>query len=145
MINIVKLHRYNQDIIQSLSICTIIDCDNNPLFTSIALERGWLGNRTDVSCIPSGTYEVVLEWSDKFQTKLWEVKGVPNRTECKFHSANYWNQLNGCISLGRRPRFLNSDRYLDVTGSKNTMKDFHRVLKNETKFTLVITTEPNIF
>ncbi|WP_372744295.1 DUF5675 family protein [Lutibacter sp.] len=142
---LIKLHRYSQDQNQSLSTTVILDDSNNPLYSSITLERGWRNNKQGESCIPAGVYDVVLEYSPKFKKDLWEIKNVPNRSECKFHSANYWHQLNGCIAPGRRPKYLNSDKYLDVTDSVNTLKDFHAALKGFTKAILIITTEPNIF
>ena len=97
-------------------------------------------------CIPkgSGPYDVLFEHSPKFNEKLWEIKGVPNRSECKFHRSNYWHQLNGCIALGRRPTDMNKDGYLDVTASTTTIKDFHRALRGFDKALLIITGKPNI-
>lgn len=127
-----------QDENQTLGKCTVYDEDNKPLFSSISLERGWRNNQKNVSCVPLGTYNCVLEWSNRFQMDLWELKGVPNRSECKFHSANYWYQLNGCIALGQKLKDLNADGYNDVTNSRNTMKAFHNALKGETRVDLVI-------
>lgn len=141
---IIKLHRYWQDKSQSLSSATVLSDDNLPMFSSIMLERGWQENKKGVSCIPAGEYEVIWEYSPRFKTHLWEIYGVPNRSECKFHSANYFYQLNGCIAPGRRPKHLNSDGYLDVTGSRNALNDFHQALKGETKATLIITTEQGL-
>lgn len=140
----IKLHRYWQDRNQSLSSCVVLDDNNQPLFSSIMLERGWRDNQKSVSCIPAGIYTVVLEWSPRFQMMLWEIKGVPNRSECKFHASNYWHQLNGCIAPGRQPKDMNRDGYLDVTASRSTLKAFHSALKSVTQATLEITTENGI-
>ena len=142
---IVKLHRYWQDENQSLSSATILDDKNRPVFASLMLERGWRNNEQGVSCIPKGTYKLVLEYSPRFKTKLWEIKGVPNRSETKFHSANYWYQLNGCIAPGIRPKHLDQDRYLDLTNSRQTLADFHKALEPYNEAILIITGEPNIF
>lgn len=144
MIPIIKLNRESQDRNQSLSSCVVINAAKQPVFAGIAIERGWRNNERGVSCIPAGTYNVVLEWSNKYKRMLWEIKGVPGRSETKFHSMNYWYDSEGCIGLGRRPKFLNADRYLDVTSSVPTMRDFHRALKGHTKAKLIITTEINI-
>ena len=69
---------------------------------------------------------------------LWEIKGVPNRSETKFHSANYWYQLKGCIALGQRVIDINNDGYCDVTNSKNTMIQFHRTFGKDTQAKLII-------
>lgn len=134
----IEINRQWQDNNQTLGLCTVYNEDNKPVFSSISLERGWQDNKKNISCIPPGEYTVVLEWSPRFNTMLWEIKGVPNRSECKFHAANYWFQLNGCIALGQKIKDINKDGYNDVTSSRNTMKAFHTALKNSTKAILVV-------
>ena len=141
---IIKIHRINQDKNQTLGTCTVLDHNNKLVFTSLALERGWRNNENNVSCIPAGVYTCKLEYSNKFNKMLWEIKDVPNRAECKFHAANYWNQLNGCVALGLRVRNLNADAYDDITNSGDTMTEFHKALENYTEAVLIITTEPNV-
>ena len=141
---LIRVHRNWQDSNQTLGSCTVHNSDHKPVFSALSLERGWRNNATGVSCIPSGTYKVVLEYSDRFKTDLWEIKGVANRSECKFHAANYWKQLNGCIALGRRPADTNNDGYMDITSSRDTMNDFHRAMKGCTKAILVITGKQTI-
>ena len=144
----INIHRWNQNDKQSSGVCTIVDNQKMPLFTAVALERGWLENKQGVSCIP-GNYSYILlyEYSDKFKKHLWEIKGVYNRSECKFHSANYWKDLNGCVALGEIFTDMNNDGYKDVTSSKDTMKKFHKVLEPYQKYAIIlnITTEPNIY
>lgn len=142
----ILINRYWQDRKQTLGTCTVLDEQDNPLFSGISLERGWRNNEKGKSCIPkiTGPYPVVLEYSNKYGKDLWEIKEVPNRSECKFHSANYWHQLQGCISLGRRPKDINNDGYRDVTSSNSTMKDFHNALKMFDEAVLVITGKSTI-
>ena len=135
---LIKIRRDTQDKNQTLGNCVVYDECNNPIFSALSLERGWRNNEQGVSCIPDGTYEVELEYSNRFNKELWEIKGVENRSECKFHSANYWFQLNGCIALGNRLADINNDGYRDVLASKNTMKAFHNALKGHTKAILII-------
>ena len=136
----ITINRYWNDENQTLGNCTVLSNDNQPLFSSLSLERGDRNNQSNVSRIPNGTYKVVLEYSPRFNTKLWEIKGVPNRSECKFHSANYWFQLNGCIALGRSLADINKDGYNDITSSKSTMSAFHKAFDNDTTATLIINT-----
>lgn len=100
-----------------------------PLFSSVSLERGWLDNKPNVSCIPTGEYYVVYEYSPAFNRFLWEIYGVEGRSECKFHIANYYHQLQGCIALGLRSLFLNDDLVRDLTRSKDALDEFHIALK----------------
>jgi hypothetical protein len=118
----------------SLGFCIVTEGDSNTiLFTSQSLERGWLNNAKNISCIPAGIYKLRLEWSPRFQKDLWEIYGVPNRRECKFHAANFSRQLNGCIALGQKRADLDSDGLMDITNSRNTMKKFHKAMEGETE------------
>ena len=78
---IIMIHRFWQDGNQTFGTCCVLDDKNQPLFVALALERGWQNNQNKISCIPAGTYEVKLEYSDRFKMDLWEIKNVPNRSE----------------------------------------------------------------
>lgn len=126
---IVYIYRITTNKNQSLGYCVIKE-KGLILFESRSLERGWLDNQKNVSCVPAATYNAVVEYSPKFNRDLWELKGVPGRSECKFHAANYWNQLNGCIALGKEFKDINNDNFTDITESRETMECFHQVLRN---------------
>lgn len=134
----IKITRTFQNDKQTLGVCTIYDEQNRAIFSGLSLERGWLDNKKNISCVPKGSYDVVLEYSNAFKKELWELKKVPNRTECKFHAANFWHQLKGCISLGSRLVDIDKDGYYDVTSSGNTMLSFHIALRGETEAKLII-------
>tara|TARA_R110000803_G_scaffold98187_1_gene166327 strand:+ start:211 stop:630 length:420 start_codon:yes stop_codon:yes gene_type:complete len=134
----VIIYRIHQDDNQTTGGCLILGENKTPLFAAISLERGWRDNEVRVSCIPKGEYNLEYEYSNRFKKKLWEIKDVPCRSECKFHSANYWHQLNGCVALGVSPRDLNGDGYIDVTSSKKTMAEFEKVLSQFDTVTLKI-------
>lgn len=142
---IVKIHRYTQDLLQSLGSCVVLTEYCEPAFASLSLERGWQDNKPNISCYPIGEYDLVYEWSDKYQTMLWEVKNVENRSECKFHSANFWHDLEGCTALGTRPKDIDNDGYIDVTSSTQIMKDFHYALRDYTRAKLIVTAEEGLF
>ncbi|MFY0630921.1 MAG: hypothetical protein JXR05_11105 [Flavobacteriaceae bacterium] len=97
---------------------------------------GWLNNTKNISCIPTGTYKLKLEWSPRFEKELWEIYDVPNRRECKFHAANFSRQLNGCIALGKDRADIDNDGLIDVTSSKATMKKFHKAMEGNIIATL---------
>jgi len=100
-------------------------------YLACTLERGWLDNKARVSCVPEGIYNLKLEHSPRFKKKLWELYGVPGRSECKFHAANYWRQLNGCIALGTKHIDIDGDGDTDVTSSRATMAKFHKALEGQ--------------
>ncbi len=127
----------------SLGLCIVTDENNNILFSSQSLERGWLNNARNISCIPAGIYKLKLEWSPKFQKDLWEIYDVPNRRECKFHAANFSRQLNGCIALGKERTDIDGDSFIDITNSRNTMKLFHKAMEGESISTLHVINSQN--
>ena len=132
------IQRYWSDESQTLGTLTLLDNNLNPIFAAISLERGWQDNKPNVSSVPVGEYKCVYEYSPAFERNLWELKDVPNRSECKFHTSNYWNQLNGCIALGDTAENIGKDFRLDVTNSGDTMDTFHRLLRNESEIKVII-------
>ena len=129
----VVLLRNVRDNVQTLGNLLVYDQHGKLLFSCKSLERPWEDNQRNVSCVPSGRYELVFEWSNRFQQNLWELKGVPNRSECKIHSANFWFQLNGCIATGDMHVHINDDGAKDVRNSKDRLRAFHRAMHPETK------------
>lgn len=65
----------------------------------LTLERPWLDNKKNISCIPLGTYKCVKYNSEKFKN-VWEVTGVPNRTSILIHAGNSIDDIHGCIAVG---------------------------------------------
>ena len=123
---------------QCLGLFLVIDPNNIPVFGCQSIERGWRDNRKNISCVPEGKYDLVFEWSPRFEMYLWELKGVPNRSECKIHPANHARQLNGCISLGYYRKDIDLDGYLDIGKSKSAVNDFHRTMSELKRSTIEI-------
>lgn len=69
---------------------------------------------------------------------MYEIYEVPNRSECKFHAANYARQLNGCIALGNKRLDIDHDGYKDVTSSRDTMKRFHAAMGGDRTANLIV-------
>lgn len=124
---------------QTLGTFAVFDENKKMLFKCESIERGWLDNKRMISCVPEGEYPLILEFSNKFNQDLWELKDVPNRSECKIHSANYARELNGCISLGKNRIDIDGDGNLDVTNSSKTVKKFHEIMGNDTESRIIIT------
>lgn len=129
---------------QCLGILYIIDECEQIVYKFDTIERGWLDNKKRISCIPEGTYPIVLEYSNRFKQELWELKEVPNRSECKIHAANYSRQLNGCIALGNGRADIDKDGLLDVIKSRKSMKLFHELMAGITETNIKIVNLTNI-
>lgn len=64
------------------------------------LERPWLNNQPQVSCIPEGAYDIVIEFSPHFSRRMPHLLNVPQRSGILIHPANWVSQLQGCIAVG---------------------------------------------
>jgi hypothetical protein len=96
------------------------------------LERGWLNNTPMVSCIPQGSYNVLMTYSNKFKRMLYEVRGVRGRAGIRIHPANYSTQLNGCIALGMEVTEQNT-----ITQSRKAHATLEAITKGQ-PFRLII-------
>lgn len=67
------------------------------------VERPWFGNVRRISCIPEGTYKMILDPfhpndPDGYMAPL--LLNVPDRDQIQIHIANYPFELEGCIGVG---------------------------------------------
>lgn len=102
--------------------------------TLYSVERPWLQNQPNISCIPEGFYKCRRVDSPKFGD-TFEVTGVPNRTHILFHVANHMDDLQGCIGLGAR---LAPQDYR-VMDSRVAMSIFLTDLEGKDAFDLYVT------
>lgn len=125
----VILQRVWMDDNQSTGSLIVLDELRQPIYISPCIERGDRNNEQNISNVPTGTYPLIWESSPKFGM-VWELKDVPNRSECKIHAANMWNQINGCIAPGTYLGELNDDGYYDTLSSGEALKRFHLALED---------------
>lgn len=137
----VIIHRDTIGRNQSLGTMMVLE-DGRVLFSSHLLERGWRNNKKNVSCAPAGKYRLQLEYSPKFGIQLWEAYGIPNRSEIKFHVANFWNELNGCFAPGEARFDINRDGFKDMVNSGPKFKDFMNAMGKDMDATLLIVNNP---
>ena len=90
--------------------------------TLSSLELPWLDNKCCISCIPKGTYKVITSLSTKYKKQMWEVLDVEGRSGIRIHSANYSNELEGCIALGLHRVDINNDETMDVLNSRKAIQ-----------------------
>jgi hypothetical protein len=114
------------------------------LFSCKTLELPWLNNQRRISCIPEGTYNVILHNSPKFGKCFW-LQDVPGRSEILIHTGNYAGSLNpktgksdilGCILVGTGYADLDGDGLKDITSSKVAMDELLRLLTSEFVLTI---------
>lgn len=110
-------------------------------FSCKTLERPWLNNKKNESCIPTGEYTVEYTNSPRFKRYMYEIKGVKGRSGVRIHKGNYWYDVTGCVLLGKSYADLNKDGELDITESTKTVESFENFMQKET-FKLIIQDKP---
>lgn len=81
----------------SNNICTIGNLYKEDQLICRTMERPWLKNATNISCIPAGNYIIKPHDSPKFGL-TYKVCNVIGRTHILFHKANKPSELQGCIA-----------------------------------------------
>ena len=122
----------------------ILSVENNgELFVCKTLELPWDKNINNASCVPIGEYACKWTRSNRMSAKAghdvftYELLSVPNRSGIRIHSANYFHQLLGCISLGDAHKDINLDGEIDVIHSGATVQAFNNLM-NQQDFILTI-------
>ena len=64
------------------------------------IERPWLGNRQNISCVPEGTYPLQRCRYNRGGYMAYELLDVPGRDLIKIHIANTIMGIKGCIAPG---------------------------------------------
>lgn len=98
-----------------------VDCTLSELVAGhtklFGIEQPWNNNEKGHSCIPDGTYDLVPYYSNKHKAWTWcfhnaalgiwaDPDMIPvyaeanGRSVCEIHSANWADQLEGCLALG---------------------------------------------
>lgn len=117
----IQITRTTKQSRQTLGILEVLDENNKCLFRCFTLELPFLSNRSKISCIPTGTYDVEKRTSEKYG-EHFHILNVPNRDMILIHNGNYYTQILGCILVGKNLVDLNKDGFKDVTESKTTLK-----------------------
>jgi len=81
----------------SNNICTIGNWYHEDELVCCTIERPWLQNKVNVSCIPAGEYTIKPVNSPKFGL-TYEVCDVVGRSHILLHKANRASELQGCIA-----------------------------------------------
>jgi len=108
-----------------------------------SVEREWLNNEKNISCVPGGDYDLIWHNSSKFGNVIAlsnpnvgvVVQGKGLRTHCYVHAANFASQLQGCIALGSKF----STQHIGVIDSRNTIKKFNKLVLMNPKAKLKVT------
>jgi hypothetical protein len=99
------------------------------------IERPWINNKPEISCIPNGEYTLIHHDSEKYGP-VWAFVGGSvsyqsnrhaDRFACLIHSANYGHQVKGCLGLGK-DKGVTSDGSLAVWSSRDAIRELRTIM-----------------
>tara|TARA_R110000850_G_C9718902_1_gene442036 strand:- start:206 stop:619 length:414 start_codon:yes stop_codon:yes gene_type:complete len=73
------------------------------------VERPWLNNQTDISCIPVGEYLCRPAFYNAAGYDAIKVLDVTGRTDILMHVGNFARNSNGCILINTRHGAMNQE------------------------------------
>jgi hypothetical protein len=103
---------------------------------ALTLEREWLNNARNVSCIPEGDYICERVNSPKFGN-TFEVTDVEGRSHILFHKGNLDDDSHGCILIGEQYGDLGANS--GIIKSTEGFNSFMVLLDEVDEFELTIT------
>lgn len=95
---------------------------------AVTLERPWIGNAPNVSCIPAGFY-LCEPYSSKRYKNTFQIQSVPARSHILFHVGNTTVDSTGCILVGTNFGRLNSR--MAVLNSRIAFNKFMNKMEDE--------------
>ena len=90
----------------------------NGEFVCYTLERPWLNNEQNVSCIPEGNYKGRFQASGSFPDMRMYFQDIPDRSSVMFHWGNYVHNSKGCPLLGES---VNTSGDMFIANTKSTV------------------------
>lgn len=107
----------------------------------LTLERPWVNNEKDISCIPAGVYKCRKIRSPRFGD-TYEICDVPNRTHVLLHKGNFIEDTHGCVLVGEE--FSGTFDRPFVASSERGFLELMKLLNGAAEFDLVIVDAPAI-
>lgn len=112
----------------------------DPLYICYTLELPFLNNKTNISCIPAGTYQV-NKVDKPPRGKHFRLISVPGRSGILIHAGNYASGKSpdtfGCILPGRSLEDINGDYHIDVTASRQVLSELWSLLPDDFVLTII--------
>lgn len=131
----------NRTYLPTQTLGKFIACDHTGkvIFASDSIELAWKENKSQISCIPAGTYKCVYRESAKYP-QHYHVLDVPGREFILIHQANFVGSANpkthkpdllGCIGVGNGYADLNGDGIVELLNSTATLRKMIAVMGKE--------------
>ncbi|RTL06234.1 hypothetical protein EKK58_05955 [Candidatus Dependentiae bacterium] len=112
--------------IDGKNFCHVLEDVDRNLDSSMSLEEIKAKKVYGKTAIPTGTYELVINYSNKFKTYLPLLLNVPGYSGIRIHPGTTEQDTEGCLL----PGVFKSDR---VMSSRVTFRDLMTILRRASK------------
>ncbi|MCA1761303.1 MAG: DUF5675 family protein, partial [Bacteroidales bacterium] len=129
------LIRLAGDARQTLGVLQLWDGEIR-VFECKTLELPWRENKRNISCIPTGTYDVLRNNSPKFG-KTFHLQSVPGRSEILIHKGNYNKDTQGCILVGTGFADIDKNGIQDIAGSAIALNRLLEIAPDKFEITII--------
>lgn len=120
--------------------CLYVFDGDHSFFNCITLELPWKNNAKNISCYPSGVYNVEKHVRPNGKNAFL-VKDVKNRTNILFHTGNYAVALHpdtaGCTLVGFYYDDINDDGEIDILDSTRAFNMLWDIMPDSFKLTVL--------
>lgn len=89
------------------------------------------------TCIPAGRYQIIINWSNRFQRNMPLLLNVPNFEGIRIHTGNTAANTSGCILIGYK---VDEER---ISNTKKCFDEFYTWLKSTLEHEKVFITITN--
>ena len=115
---------------------------DNDIPFAVTLERPWVNNERNKSCILPGTYVCKRVDSPRFGD-TFEVCDVPGRSHILFHKGNIDDDTHGCILVGEQFEALGDK--IAILSSAKAFKEFKMRTQDIDEFSLILSESPHLW
>lgn len=116
-----------------LGVTGVLIEDYKPIL--LTLERPWLDNKEDVSCIPAGQY-LCERYNSQHFGSVFMVMDVPDRRGILVHGGNKILDTKGCILTGLSFDIVNDGLW--VAEGQRALHKLHKHLDGQDSFILKV-------
>ncbi|MBC7748915.1 MAG: hypothetical protein H7Z76_10135 [Methylotenera sp.] len=133
-IEVKRLHHTEKSTIGEVYVNGVFEC-----YSCEDIEREGESKVAGKTAIPKGTYDVIINMSNRFQRQMPLLLNVPNFAGVRIHPGNTAQDTEGCILVGRT-------RSVDFVGEsrKAYTKLFEKMLLAKEPITITIESNSNL-
>lgn len=123
-----NLSSIGQLFIDNKFVCNTLEDKDRGLTQTTPLDQIKKIKVQDITAIPSGIYEVIIDMSNRFKKLMPHVLNVPGFEGIRIHSGNTSEDTDGCILLGTKTNEANV-----IEGSRDAFAVFYSQLEQGLK------------